>query len=425
MSDKVDLDKLLKGFNLCTEEAPQIKLKNPILNGMFHGGLPKGSVIQIAAQSGVGKSTLVVQIAKELCELGQKVAYIDAENGLNMNMMESTGIKKYLYTAENPNGQFLKFKEYDCNQVNLLLQNLANNHLADTIILDSLGALDSGIYLEGGTSADAPKVGADTKSLKIVLKTMNAISLSYGITIIFINHLAQSIGTYIPQENPTGGRAPIYLSDIIIKLTKKSSEYEKQNLGQKVEYEATKSRFGAGKVKVPFYIRFGKGISMIPTYREILPNLLDKDGNHILEVHGGGFGTLHLNGQDLKYRGDAQLTQLVIDHYSEIKNIVPDDIFVVKPEKAPEDEFLDGCEEISNEVPDDLKDIKVVKETPQALYYEDGVDSTGQIYSIHYRKATNTLILEYDSQEEETLNPTKKDYNDFQKTLKKYLKSLT
>ena len=213
---------LANEFNMWTEDPEQIKLKNPVLNGMFHGGLPKGSVIQIAAQSGVGKSTLVLQISKELCELGYKVAYIDVEKGLNPNMLKSTGVFPFTFNDKiNPSGTFYIFKEYDCGKINTLIQRLSGK--VDVIILDSLGALDSKIYADGGVDANNPKVGADTKSIKIIMKTINGQAIDTKTSFICINHLAQSIGGYIQTENPTGGRAPVYLSDIIIKLTKKSS----------------------------------------------------------------------------------------------------------------------------------------------------------------------------------------------------------
>lgn len=152
-----DMLDLSKEFNMWTEDPEQIKLKNPVLNGMFHGGLPKGSVIQIAAQSGVGKSTLVLQISKELCELGYRVAYIDVEKGLNPNMLKSTGVFPYTNNVNtNPSGPFYIFKEYDCGKVNTLLQKISGK--VDVVILDSLGALDSKIYVEGGVDANNPKV---------------------------------------------------------------------------------------------------------------------------------------------------------------------------------------------------------------------------------------------------------------------------
>ena len=423
------INDLNKEFNLWTEEPEKIPLSNPVLNGMFNGGISRRSVIQIAAQSGVGKSTLAIQIAKELCEKGEYVLYIDAEKGLNTNMMTSTQIIKYLRSKHNPNGNFVIAQECDCTNVNNLINQVAKSNIFKFVILDSLGSLDSGIYDLGGTDANNPKVGADTKSIKIIMKTMNKASLETGMSFICINHLAQSIGTYIPTENPTGGRAPVYLSDIIIKLTKKSSEFEKQNLGQKVEYEAIKSRQGAGKTKVPFYIRFGRGIAMIPTYREVLETIKLPDGSPVLEIRGGGNGSLFIEGKEFKFRGEAQLLKLISENYSYIKSLVPWSVFEVQPIKSDifdvevvDTNIQDTLAKENSDILKNFKDVEVVDIKGSNYYFDSGVDATGQEYSIYYNSKTDALVFTHDSLEEEFNSPNKTTYNKVHKELEKYLK---
>lgn len=422
-------DSLGKKFNLWTEEPEKLAFNNPVLNGMFNGGISRRSVIQIAAQSGVGKSTLAIVMAKELCEKGENVLYIDAEKGLNVNMMMSTGIYKYLRHKDNPTGNFIVVSECDCTAVNNLINEVCNSEACSFIILDSLGSLDSGIYDIGGTDANNPKVGADTKSIKIIMKTMNKCSMEHNTSFICINHLAQSIGTYIPTENPTGGRAPIYLSDIVIKLTKKSSEFEKQNLGQKVEYEAIKSRQGAGKTKVPFYIRFGQGIAMIPTYREIIENVditFNGEPHKLLETRGGGNGSLYIKDEEFKFRGEAQLMKLISSNYEYIKSLVPWKTFEVQPVKSdiydieePDLEINTISEESS--VPSDLSSIEVIEKSGNISYFNKGIDSTGQEYYLGYDSELDAIVLSYDGSEE-CDKPKKSVYNSLNKKLNNYLK---
>lgn len=423
---------LSKKFNMWVEEPEKISFNNPVLNGMFNGGIPRRSVIQIAAQSGVGKSTLAICIAKELCEKGENVLYIDAEKGLNTNMMTSTGIIKFLNNSDKSiGGRFMIAAECDCTEVNNLINEAANNNLASFIVLDSLGSLDSNLYGIGGTDANTPKVGADTKSIKIIMKTMNRISISHNIGFICINHLAQSIGTYIPTESPTGGRAPIYLSDIVFKLTKKSSEFEKLNLGQKVEYEAIKSRQGAGKTKVPFYIRFGQGIAMIPTYREVLEQITapyqDNPNHPVLEMRGAGNGSLFIKDEEIKFRGDNQLIKLIAENYHYIKSIVPWQTFEVQ---RPSSEIydLEYKEDFDNSnptsLPEELQDLKIVSTIGNKSFFDKGIDPTGQEYSIYYDSKKERLILDFNtSQGEEINDPIKSDYDKLKKKLNKYLKS--
>lgn len=425
-----ELEKALTGFDVLKEEKEVIALKNPVLNAIFHGnndtgGISRGTVIQIASQSGVGKSTLALVTAKELCEQGLSVLYIDAEKGLNQNMMTSIGIIRYLRNKNNPKGNFIVVRTCDCNEVNVLIQKVCETKAIDFIVLDSLGSLDSGIYSVGGTDANNPKVGADSKSLKIVMKTINRMALENNTGFILINHLAQSIGTYIPQENPVGGRASIFLSDIIIKLTRKSSDFEKLNLGQKVEYETTKSRFGIGKCKIPFYIAFGKGIALIPTFSEVLDKIKE-NGKPILEMRGAGNGSLFLEGKEYKFRGENQLIKLICDNYKKIYSLVDWRIFLPEEPKEASSIYLKDLEldDVKEVLPKELSKLEIVDVIGNDYYFDRGIDSTGQKYYICYNKDSEQMKVGYDSSSFETSNISLKDYKTYKKDLTQYLKSL-
>ena len=84
-------------------ETTYYPIKNKVLNGLLGGnGLPKGSVIQIAAGSGTGKSTIVLRdICKDLLEQGVSIGYIDADRGINTSLLTSTGVIDYLVTDMN------------------------------------------------------------------------------------------------------------------------------------------------------------------------------------------------------------------------------------------------------------------------------------------------------------------------------------
>lgn len=259
------------------------------------------------------------------------------------------------------------------------------------------------------------------------MKTINGQAIDTGTTFICINHLAQSIGSYIPTENPTGGRAPIYLSDIIIKLTKKSSEFEKMKAGQKVEFEAIKSRYGAGKAKVPFYIRFGQGIAMIPTYREVLESVT-YNGKPILELRGGGNGSLYLNDTEYKFRGDNQLLELIAKNYSVIKSIVPDNIFEVQPPDLPTWAEVDSTLEATElKLPEELLELPVVFADTTQVYFDKGVDVNGAPYYISYEpNNSDRLTLYYDGAPKELINrhPTLANYKKLKKKLDQFLKEV-
>lgn len=453
-SNLEDLNKLYEELNLYdvkTDLSQTYIFKNPVLNALFNGskekgGLPKSSVIEIAAESGTGKSTICLEIAREMCEQGKRVVYIDAEKGVNLSQLESMKLLKYY---GDKNNSFIIYRNSDAGDLNEFIQKISDTKLVDLIILDSLGAVDSGIYDIGGTSADTPKVGGDTKSIKVLMKTINKKAIDNKTTFIVINHVADAIGSYIPQKVRLGGKSIEYLSDVIISLTRKSSDWEKNNLGKKIEFEVQKSRYGYGKCKIPFYIRYGRGIALIPTYEEVLDKIKDNNGNKILEQRGGGNGSLFIDGKEFKFRGQDQLNKLVIANWNYIKNLVTYKMFL--PEEPEYNDFID-IDGPSNKVSpyseyiqvykskkkedikrkedliydlnlDELKDIEPIEVEDNSLVLDKGIDPTGQQYIISTKD--NHLTLKYDTDKEVDLNGLSiNNYNRLKDTLDQFIKSL-
>ena len=59
-------------------------------------GIPAGTFIEIASESGCGKSTMCIHIAKRYCAQGKRVIYIDTEQGLNGNQIDCFGLRQYV-----------------------------------------------------------------------------------------------------------------------------------------------------------------------------------------------------------------------------------------------------------------------------------------------------------------------------------------
>ena len=64
---------------LATEDRRRIELPSEELNRVFGGGIVPGSVALLAGEPGVGKSTLLLQLARYLSESGRPVAYLSGE----------------------------------------------------------------------------------------------------------------------------------------------------------------------------------------------------------------------------------------------------------------------------------------------------------------------------------------------------------
>ena len=77
----VGLEEFVKKYQRHIDPQPY-DTGNYILNAVLGNGLPKNTFIELASESGVGKSTMALHICKSLCLQGKKVIYIDLEGGM-------------------------------------------------------------------------------------------------------------------------------------------------------------------------------------------------------------------------------------------------------------------------------------------------------------------------------------------------------
>lgn len=369
--EKNPLAEALAEFNNY-EEPKVITLKSKVLNGILNGGLPEGSVIQFAAGSGTGKSTIALDISRELCQQNYKVLYIDAEKGINKSQLKGTSILPYLGNTKKNQGSFNIVKEYDCNKVKQVIEAVCPKNkngtcakrLVDCIVLDSIGALDSGIYNTSNASINNIKVGGHTKSIKALVMFINGIAIDYGITFILINHTLKDIGSFFPTEHIVGGDTPKFLSDVVIKLKTSGSPIcnaEGVPMAQKVTAEAVKSRLGPGKVKVPFYVLLGKGISNLYTYRDILETMdTEYDGKKVKTLTitaGSSLNHLYLNGQDYTFAKKDDAVKMIAQHYADVDKLIPQEMFLLNNSDDSNDMSVTSITQNNDDELDEIEDL--------------------------------------------------------------------
>ena len=67
-----------------------------MLDYILNGGMETGSFVQLIAESGLGKSTIALQIAYNYCETGEKVVYVDTESSVSNEILELTGVAEFI-----------------------------------------------------------------------------------------------------------------------------------------------------------------------------------------------------------------------------------------------------------------------------------------------------------------------------------------
>jgi len=99
------------------------------------------------------------------------------------------------------------------------------------------------------------------RTLKMELSKANA-------PLIMTNHVYSEIGTMYPQEVMTGGKGPLFLSDVVLFLSKRKDKEGTVQVGNFITARARKSRFTKENSSVEIYLNFKTGINK---YHGLLP----------------------------------------------------------------------------------------------------------------------------------------------------------
>lgn len=94
-----------------TEETPRYTTRIGELDIVLGGGLVKGSLILVGGDPGIGKSTLLLQMASHLAEQGRKVLYVSGEESMRQTKLraERLGVQAdALYVAAENNIQHIQ-----------------------------------------------------------------------------------------------------------------------------------------------------------------------------------------------------------------------------------------------------------------------------------------------------------------------------
>ena len=252
---------------------------------------------------------------------------------------------------------FTVVSEVTFNSVKEVIKTVCvDRHIYDVVFIDSIGVLSPG----ADEDLNIVKVGGYTRYLKALMNTLNQYALDAGTTFVLINHTTPEIGAFVPKEKATGGRAPEYYSGIILQLSKFGSVVKNSAgvpIAQKVYAEAVKSRYGMGKSKLPFYVFFGKGISDVLTYKEILENKDVAFEGKVTKMltYSPGNSHLYLNGKDITFRGKDNAIKVIKENFWEIDDLFTEKDFSVVDTEAlslmPEEQKL--AKEIEEVVLDD------------------------------------------------------------------------
>lgn len=242
---------------------------NAQLSGSLFGGIPNTRSVALSGESGVGKSFLCLNIAREAQKMGYYIIYCDSEAAIDEDIVRKFGIdpEKVRYQPVNT----IKSLKNICANLHAQLKEKKEKGYElpkIMVIVDSIGNLatdkERNDALSGSDKKDMTRAG-DIRSMFRIITTDLA---ELKIPLVFTNHSYTSVGSYVPTQIMSGGGGAIYAASMILMLSKASlkennKEAEKAGMtktGVLVTSKPSKNRF-AKPIPVKFHISFYNGMN--------------------------------------------------------------------------------------------------------------------------------------------------------------------
>ena len=260
-------------------------------------GVKVGTMVEVAGDSGTGKSTSIFAMAcRQAKESGVKTIYLDSEGGIDRDHVDLNDALDLF----NPNIEELQDKHGDkitdfieaaldgysmvilqgnsfdsLDKITEAVIQYAENHDdAIVFVIDSLAFISTTSELKD-SQADKAWVGQKAKAFRAWL-TLNKINLqAHGVTTYFVNHLTmQGIGGFMskPKAESATGSAAKYGPDvrILIKEGEKIYNKEEEIIGHMAKVYCKKCRKNVSHRQIIIPMMLGAGPDNARFLKEVL-----------------------------------------------------------------------------------------------------------------------------------------------------------
>lgn len=230
---------------------------NLLLSGKIKGGIKKGSISMICADSGWGKSMIGYAVLKSAQDSGMNCFIIDTENSTNYDVLKNLGVNMDEVGVFGPENRIPKLK-----QILARLSEACENaeEARNTFVLfDSWGPIVEEQVLEKAAEGSS---AVNMSAAKFKNELANVL-LSCGFTTLVLNHVYASLQMYGDAFEIPGGKRIFFNSDAIMLASSAKKDKDKDNniLGKIITASVKKGRSAKEFVKTQYLILHSGGIS--------------------------------------------------------------------------------------------------------------------------------------------------------------------
>lgn len=308
------------------------------LDIILNGGLELGGCYAIASPPGGGKTTMLLQVCKHMCDEGRFVVYADIEQGLKDQQIDGAKLRQYMeplqgeehprFTVINTLYSYSDFQNYCRSMVTLKKVGVVPY---DAIFADSLSTLVANNILEG--DCEAATYAADARPLAKLIKSVRPVLGVAGITLFNIVQAASNIGAtqYEPEWIAKVTKAIEHAVDGLILLEhptansykiwgkKKTPDGEIDvEVGYYGKLYTTKARSGLNRIKLLIPMIAGSGCDNV----QYLMNTLLSTG---VFVKGTKYYKYNdENGNEQRLEGEQSYKKFVSENYEMLVKMMYD-----------------------------------------------------------------------------------------------------
>jgi DNA repair protein RadA/Sms len=199
------------------------------------GGIVQGSLVLVGGDPGIGKSTLLLQVCKELTDKSKKVLYISGEESLSQIKLRAERLGVF-------HGELLLYCETDLE----LIGNIIHKHTPDVVVIDSIQTMHRD---------EIDSAPGSVSQVREATATLMQIAKGTGVTIFIIGHVTK-------EGTVAGPRVLEHMVDTVL-------YFEGDNYAAYRILRAVKNRFGSTN-EIGVFEMQGKGLVEVKNPSEFM-----------------------------------------------------------------------------------------------------------------------------------------------------------